>query len=233
MPGVNTRSFVRSAAVPLTIGLLIIGALIAVVFLSASVGNQELPPEAPPFVTPEPPAFSAVDVKQRSGDGFIVTTQTSSGTAEEEVTVAESVVIERLTLITAESVQPGDWLTVVGIPNAVKNFSVHSMVVIPGGGTPAEDGIARTPAGFSGHEAARDPRDRPVLGGVVLRIEGNTIYLQGPTSEIAVIAGPEAPARLFRIEPVSVDDIGEGDRIGGFFGSTVEALLVLPGGATG
>jgi hypothetical protein len=228
------RTILRGAALPAVIVVVLLAALIAVVVLSGSVGDDDLPPAAPPIVTPEPSPYTAVDVKQRAGDEFTIVRQTISGTSEEQLTLQGDVTIERLTLIGAEDVEPGDWLTVIGIPDPVKNFSVHSLVLIPGGGTPAEDGVARTAAGFAGHEVARDPRDRPVVGGTVLRVEDGKIFLQGPTGEITVSAGPEAPARLYRVETSSIADIGEGDRLAAEFGSgDLGAVLVLPGGATG
>lgn len=227
------RNIVRGAALPAVLLIALLGALIAVVVVSGNVGGEDLPPAAPPFTTPEPSPFTAVDVKQRSGAELTIVRQTLAGTAEEKLTLPAQTTVERLRLITAEEVQPGDWLTVVGIPDPVKNFSVHSLVLIPGGGSAGADGVARTAAGFAGHEVARDPRDRPIVGGTVVRVESGIIYIDGPTGEIAVSAGPEAPARLFRVEAASVEAIEEGDRLAADFGGTVSAVLVLPGGAQG
>jgi hypothetical protein len=228
------RNIVRGAALPAILVLALLGALIAVVVLSGTVGGDDTPPEAPAFTGPEPIAYTALDVKQRSGDTFTLIRQTTSGTAEESMQFDDALVIERLALIDASGVAEGDWVTIVGVPDPVNNFAVHAIVVIPGGAEPGAGNVVRTAAGFAGHEVARDPRDRPIIGGVVLRIEENVIIIQGPTSEISIVAGPEAPARLYRVESAEVDDIEEGDRLAGVFrdGAT-EAILLLPGGAAG
>jgi hypothetical protein len=213
--------------------LALVGALVAVIIVSRTVGGDDTPPPAPEFQIPDTSPYAAADVKQRSGENLTLILQTRSGTEEQRLELTPQMAVERLTLIDANGVQPGDWVTIVGVTNPVKNFSAHSLIVIPGGGTLAEDGLARSPLGFTGAETARDPRDRPILGGVVVRIENNVLVLQGPTSEIRVTAGPEAPARLYRIESVEIGDISEGDRIASTFDSTVEAVLVLPGGASG
>jgi hypothetical protein len=224
----------RAALLPAVLGLAVLGTLVAVVLVSGSVGGEGVPPPAPPFVRPPGGSISAVDVKQRTGDALTVVRQTVSGTAEETLTIPAGATVERLRLIEAGEVEPGDWLTVIGIPDPVKNFAIHSMVVIPGGGTLEADGAARSAAGFAGHEVARDPRDRPILGGQVIRVEENVIYLEGPTGEIAVTAGPEAPAKLYRFEAATPDAVEEGDRLAADFGAAAIArVLILPGGAAG
>ncbi|MGD9935365.1 MAG: hypothetical protein AB7T37_16845, partial [Dehalococcoidia bacterium] len=98
-----------------------------------------------------------------------------------------------------------------------------------GSPAPGNDGVARSAAGFAGHEPSRDPRARPIIGGPVLRIEEKVIVIGGPTGEIRVTAGLEAPARLYRIEPATLADMTEGDRLAGDFDSPeLGPLLLLP-----
>ena len=219
----------RGAWAPLAGGVLLLTLLGGIVVLSQSVGAGDVPPEPPPFQPPPAVQISASDIKLIDGSRLVIVRQTRAGTSEQELNVPAAAAIERLQAIVPADVVPGDWLTVVGVPNDVKNFSVLSLVIISGAAQPGEDGVARSPAGFAGHEPLRDPRARPILGGPVLRVEDNVITIGGPTGEISVTAGLEAPARLHRIEPASISDMGEGDQLAGEFDSDVPgALLLLP-----
>lgn len=222
-------SMLRGAWAPLAGGVLLLAVLGGIVLLSQSVGAGDVPPEAPPFQPPPSAPVSAADIKLIDGVRLVIVRQTRAGTTEQELNVPAAAAIERLQAVAPADVVPGDWLTVVGVPNDVKNFSVLSLVILPGAASPGDAGVARSPAGFAGHEPMRDPRARPILGGPVLRVEDNVITIVGPTGEIRVTAGLEAPARLYRIEPASISDMREGDQIAGEFDSDMpSALLLLP-----
>lgn len=219
----------RAMWIPLVGGLALLGILLGVVVLSQSVGTDDIPPAAPPFQAPPVNPISSADVKLVDGPRLVIVRQTRAGTEEQELTVPAAARIERLQRIEPAGIRVGDWLTVIGVPNDVKYFSAQALIVIPGGGVPSTGGVVRSPAGFAGYESSRDPRTRAIIGGPVTAVDGIVVRLQGPTGEIRVTAGPEAPARLYRIEPASAEDIAEGDRIAGAFDAdTLDAVLLFP-----
>jgi hypothetical protein len=106
--------------------------------------------------------------------------------------------------------------------------------VIAGFAGPDADGVARSPGGFAGHEASRDPAERPVLGGVVERLDGNQATLRTPGGNVTLDLSATAP--LLRLEAAAPDAIHEGDRIAYRPGAApglanAAAALVLTGGA--
>ena len=225
--------------------LVLLGAILAVglvvVVLSQTLGASDVPPKAPPFTAAKASAISVRDVKQK--DGLKLTLIKIEGTTavQQDVTRAAGATVERLTPILAADVRPGDQLTVFGIPNTVKNFSIRTVVVQSGGRL--VDGVARSPSGFAGHEAAKDQLDRPILGGEVIGVEGNDIRVKGPNGTMIVRTEKDGVAkgngitvalvgRLYRLEPGSADAIAEGDRIAANFeAQPLGALLLLPGDA--
>lgn len=219
----------RAAWAPVLTGVAVLALLGTVIVLSQSVGGDDTPSPAPPFQPPAGTTVAAADIKTVDGSRLVIVRQTRSGTEEQEIVTAPGTRVEQLAAIAPSDVAPGDWLTVVGVPNDVKNFAVYALVVIAGSPAAGADGVARSPAGFAGHEPSRDPRARPIIGGRVLAVEGNVITIEGPTGDIRVTAGPEAAARLYRIEPATVADMVEGDRLAGDFDSGPGSpLLLLP-----
>ena len=102
------------------------------------------------------------------------------------------------------------------------------VVVLPAGSAKDANGIARSAAGFLGHEAARDPRDRPVLSSSVARIVPSAIILAGPGGDITLSLSNTAA--LYRLEPATGSAIREGDRIVLMApeGGAPTGVLVLP-----
>lgn len=234
MRPVNRRSVrgnaLRPFALPAGILAVFIGTGIGLVILSQSVGGSDAPPPAPPFVTPVSSSVSALDVKQRDGDVVTLIRQKAEAADERKLTITTGLRIERMTPITTADVRVGEWLTAVGIPNQVKNFAVRALVLLPGGGTPASDGFVRSAGGFVGHESSQSQDDRPILGGTVERIEGSTIVLTTVAGTVNVRA--EAGTPIFRLEPGSANDVGEGARLAGTFGESdpVSVLVQRPAG---
>ncbi len=212
-------------ALPALILLVFIGAGVGLVVLSQSVGGSDAPPAAPPFVTPAASNVSALDVKQRDGDVLTLIRQKAEATDERKLTLTPGIRIERLTPINTADIQAGQWLAAVGIPNQVKNFAVRALVVIPGGGTPASDGFVRSAGGFVGHESSQSQDDRPILGGIVERVEGSTIFLTTIAGPVQVRA--EAGTPIFRLEPGTADDVGEGARLAGIFAEADPVALLV------
>lgn len=217
----------RAVWIPVVGALAVLGILLGLVLLSQSAGGGDVPPAAPQFQPPPVNPVSSADIKIVDGTRLVIVRQTRAGTEEQDVTVPAGAQIERLQRIDPAGVRVGDWLTVIGVPNDVKNFSAQALIVIPGGGAPSADGVVRSPAGFAGFEWSRDPRTRVIVGGPVAAVDGIVIRLQGPTGEIRITAGPEAPARLYRIEPASVGDFAEGDRVAGAFDANALAAVLL------
>ena len=219
----------RAAGLPLACLVAVLVAGIAVVVLSHTVGGSDEPPAAPAFSKPADPAYTALDVKQKNGDTLTLIKQLGETAVQQEFVPQSGLAVERLKPITAADVQPGDWVTVVGIADDVKNFSVHFIVVFPAGTTTPADGVARSKGGFLGHEIARNALDRPILGGAVEKVQGKDVILKGPLGPITVAFGPEAKVRAFRVEPSAAGAIGEGDRLAGVFnGTSTASVLVLP-----
>ena len=227
MTTITSRRGLPAWLAPVALLLLIASAFATVLLLSRRAAAPDVPPEPPAF---RPPAaarpVSAHDVQQ------VVAGRVTLSDGSRDVPLAPDVRVEVLRPIPPDQVRTGDWLAVIGIANEVRNFSIRSLVLIPGGGAPDAEGVVRSPGGFVGHEASRDQSERPLLGGVVTASDGRTVTLQGPTGPVTVDLAPNAPLR--RLAEARPDEIREGDRIA-FAGtggvSDARAVLVLPGGA--
>jgi hypothetical protein len=217
----------RGGLVTLVSLALLVAAGVGVVLLSQTVGGSDMPKAAPPFAAPPGAGTVALNVKSRAGSTVTAVEQKGGNAVQRDIQIPESAKIERLRPIRAADVQPGDFVTAIGIKNEYKNFAIHSIVVHPAGtGTPI-DGVLKSGAGFYGHEVAKEAVDRPVFGGVVIRVSGDDLILTGPTGEAIVTASPGG--RLYRLEAATVSDIAEGDRIAGAFNpGPAAAVLVVP-----
>jgi hypothetical protein len=223
---VNRRSSRAWLPLLLLVTLLLVG-VGAVILLARRSGRSDLPPEPAPFVAPSPARpVVALDVQQSAGGRLTL----SDGSRD--LAPHPDARVESLRAISSAEVRPGEWMTVIGIPNEVRNFSIRSIVVLPSTATPDADGVRRSPAGFAGHEASRDGSERPLLGGQIEQVEGERVTLAGPSGPVTVTLGPLAP--LYRLEPADAAAVREGDRIA-FLSApsldTATAVLVLPGGA--
>jgi hypothetical protein len=212
---------------PAVPALLLLGALAAVLVLARRAAAPDVPPEPPAFQTPAPARpVVALDVLQVAAGRLAL----SDGSRD--VALSPNARIEVLRPESAAGVRPGEWLTVIGVANEVRNFAIRSLVLSEGGGAADAEGVLRSAAGFAGHEAARDQTERPLLGGVVERVEGQRLVLRGPTGPVTVDLSPNAP--LWRLAAAQPADIREGDRIAFPAGTAISdaaGVLVLPGGA--
>jgi hypothetical protein len=116
---------------------------------------------------------------------------------------------------------------VIGIPNEVRNFSIHSIVVLPPGGDAAANGVKRSPGGFAGNEAAPSGVEQVILGGTIERINGAALTLTGPQGPIQVQLTDRSP--IFRLQAGSVDDVREGDSVAakGLSGSAPPSAILV------
>lgn len=222
-----TRRWLPAWLPPAALLLTIVVALGSVILLARRSARPDVPPEPPAFQPPAPVRpFTALDVQQVSGGRLTL----SDGSRD--VALRPDARIEVLRPVALDVVRAGDWLGVIGVANEVRNFSIRSLLLIPNGGSPDSEGVVRTPGGFAGHEAARDPAERPILGGVVTAFDGRTATLQGPTGPIMVDFTANAPLR--RLTDARAEEIREGDRLafpGGGSLANAPAVLVAPGGA--
>ena len=220
---------IRGLALPVACLVAIVGVGGVVIGLSQTVGGSDERPPPPAFTGPAAAVITVLDVKQRNGDKLTLIKQIGETATQQEFVVTPGLAVERLRPITAADVQPGDWVTVIGIPDDVKNFSIQALIVFPAGATTSADGVARSKGGFLGHETARDPNARPIVGGVVERVTGKDIVLKGPDGSITVQFGPEAKARAYRLEAATPADVKEGDRMAAAYtGTTATSVLLLP-----
>ena len=236
--------------------LAVLAAGTGVIFLSQKVGGSDEPPKAKAFVAPLKSSFTALDVKSRDGGRLTLIEQKGETAVQRELILTDAVKIERLSRITPADLKVGDWVTLIGIPNEVKSFAIHSVVVLPAGAGERVDGAARSAGGFLGYEASRNANDRPLLGGTVEGVDQTPcpapgaaapggvpgqgapaqtseapvcgdIRLKVPTGSATVHIEPGG--RFYRLETVTGADVKEGDRLAGNFGSGPPAtLLVLP-----
>ena len=223
--------------VPAALGLAVLATLIAVIVLSQRVGDDDLRPQAPPFAyAGERPTTVRLTVKQ-AGDGKITLVEDAAkgapAPAAREFALGIETVIEVLTPVeSAAQVNAGDWVSVVGIPNEVRNFTIHAVVVLRAGSEPDAEHVKHSAAGFAGYEAGIDGSDRVLVGGPVERVDGNVLTLRGPSGSITVQLTAGAP--IYRLAAGTLADIHEGDRVavqGMTATGTPSAILVQPAGS--
>ncbi len=209
-------------------------ALGAVVVLSQRVGNEHLRPEPPPFSYQPTPATVRMTVKQAGAGRLSLVGDAPKGEAAppaHEIVPSAGTRIELLRHIDVATVMVGEWMAVIGVPNEVRSFSMHALVLLPEASTADADGVARSPGGFAGNEAGDNPGDRVVLSGPVEAVNGNTVTVRTSAGPVVVTLTDAAP--LYRIESGSVGEVHEGDRVALLASeSTSEAptaLLVQPG----
>lgn len=198
--------------VPVVLLGIVLAGLAGIVVVSQRVGKENLRPEAPPFSPPAvfPANYQRLVVRQVSGSTITLGTDSTSGGSESKATTFDGsggAAIEILSPATADTLQSGEWMSVIGIKNSVRNFTIHQLVVLPKGSMPDADGVARSAAGFGGYEAATDENDRVAFGGAITNVEGDVVTLDGPDGAITVQLSDRAP--LFRLAAGKAGDIRE------------------------
>ena len=220
-----------SWVLPAALAVAAAGTIVAVVVLSQHVGNDNIPPQPGAFsYAPPAPGFVRLSVRQVAGGKVTAVEDAPKGApapAPRDITAGPNTIVEILEPAKATAVQPGDWVSVIGITNLVRNFSIHSVVVIPGG-KPSADGVGRSPGGFGGDEASSNLADRVIFGGPVTQVNGDTLTLTGPAGPITVELTASAP--LYRLKARTLADVAEGDRIAvrGVDLSAPDAVLAQP-----
>ena len=224
-------------AVVLVLALLVGGG--AVAFTVSQSAGSDAPPEAGPFLTPAAARPAAIfDVREANGPSLTLLPANIEGESL-TVTLAAGVVFEALVPGLPSRIEPGQWLTFIGERDPVRNFVIRQVIAITEPGAPHADGLARSPAGFTGAELVSNPDQRPVLWG---RVEAITQRAEEGGAEVT-LAGPDGPITvqifaampLFFVEPYD-GPIIDGDRIAtrapaGTSPASAEAVLVAPQGA--
>lgn len=209
-------------------GMLLVLALIAVLVVS---GREKEPPRPGPFALPTAARpVAAADVQQVRPGSLVVA---GSG-GNETAALRPDVQVYRLAPARAADAVPGDWVTVIGIPNEVLNYTIRRVVIIPAAlsPTPDGDGLPRIPAGFAGHEAQLDQKERPLMFGRVERVQGNQIALITRAGPFTLDTG--STKLLSRLTGVDAAAIRAGDHAAWFTAgasgrlSEATALLVSP-----
>lgn len=196
---------------------LIVGGGIAAFTLSRPATSDA--PSPPGAFAPPPPAspVARYDVREASGGALTLAPASHEGaplTARPRAGAA----VEALLPLAPDGVAPGHWITVIGEPDPVRNFVIRRIVVLREPSAPAADGLARSPAGFTGAELSADPAWQPVLWGPVLSVapapdagEGAVeAALDGPDGPVMLLLAPGAP--LFAVEAWAAP-VAEGDQL--------------------
>lgn len=187
--------------------------------LAWALNRDNLPAPAAAFRAPAPvlPAY-VYDVKEAGTGGLVIASADGS-----DIRVPRPVAID--SVVQAGALKVGDWVNVIGIVDEVRNFSIRAILVLPEHGAAGADGVARTPAGFSGLETRRDPAERIIIGGEVVRLDAGTATLLGPAGEITLTVRQDA--QIFRVEKGDPAAIRAGDRLAARQAAAADTLLPL------
>ncbi|MBI5947338.1 MAG: hypothetical protein HY875_04290 [Chloroflexi bacterium] len=231
------RRPLRQWLVPLVVGVLVLAGVIAVVVLAQQAGTSDAPPEPGAFVPPAAIGQTvAFDVQQAQSGKLNLASPSGPQAARfkasvRDLALPDSTPVEVLTSSKLTDVRPGDWVTVFGVFNEVRNFAIRSVVVIRDPGKPLDDGFVRSPAGFLGDEAAKDQAERPILGGLVESVGDKSLVITGATGAVTITLSATPP--LYRLVAANMGAIVEGGRAAFLLpaGAGIEAttaVLVLP-----
>ena len=184
---------------------------IAVTVFAATVGlawqlnRDNLPAPPPTFRAPAPGIpVNVYEVKEANANGLVLASADGA-----DIRIPRPAAVDAV--VQGGSLRAGDWVNVAGIADEVRNFSIRAILVLPEHGPAGADGVARTPAGFTGLETRRDPAERIIVGGQVVRVDGETATLLGPAGEITLTIKQDA--QLFRVEKGDPAAIRAGDRL--------------------
>jgi len=197
------------AAAPVALAVLLLLALGAIVVLARRASESDAPAEAGAFAFAATQHTAAWNVERVEG-----ATLTVSGGPQGtfDLALPPATPIEVLEPMAPSEIAPGASLTVVGVPNEVKNFAIRLLVIIPSATEAGDGGVARSPAGFAGHEAARDQKEAPLMGGVVESVVAGQVTVRAPAGMVDVSLTGGAPVSRLHSAPEGYP-IRSGDRI--------------------
>ena len=213
----------RSWLLPTLVGGLAIAVVALTIGLAWALNRDDLPSKPAAFRAPADVIPTNVyEVKAADAEGLILASADGS-----DIRVPRPATID--TVVPGSALKAGDWVNVIGIVDEVRNFSIRAILVLPEHGAAGPDGVARTPAGFSGLETRRDPAERIIMGGQVVKADATTATLAGATGEITMTLTPAAEVlTVAKGDPASVR---AGDRLASaqaaIAGSALPAAIVI------
>lgn len=182
---------------PAGLGLAFIVLVAVTLFLAHRASRSDAPAEPPPFAGPVK-VNPTMPFDVENANAGTVNLQSGLSAQSLQIALSTSAPVELLEAVAPSTIAPGEVLTLFGIPNEVKSFSIRLIVLMPVGSPFDADGIARSPAGFAGHESERDQAERPILSGTVTSTSGKTVSLATPGGPVTVDLEPTAPLRRLR-----------------------------------
>lgn len=207
--------------------LVVAGLLAAVVLASRQTGQGEAPSPAPAFEGIPGLPFERFSVRTLNGANAVLVADAQPGQSTDRTLELDlaGASIEVLRPAGPGAIRAGDHVTVVGVQNDVQNFSIRS-VVIQREATTSDDGVARSPLGFLGHEASADAAERVLLGGLVQSATGDSFVLDRGAEPVTLTLS--SLAVVYELGPGSADDVAPGDRLAMLEAAGAPRLLVLP-----
>ena len=208
----------RAWLLPASVAAIAVAVVTITVGLAWALNRDDLPPAPPAFRAPAPiTPVNVYEIKEANADGLVL----GSADGATDIRVPRPTTID--TVLQGGSLSAGDWVNVIGIVDEVRNFSIRAILVLPEHGAPGADGVARTLAGFSGLETRRDPAERIIIGGQIVRVDGKSATLNGPAGEITLTLTKDA--QLFRVEKGDPNSIRAGDRLASTQAAVADAAV--------
>lgn len=230
----------RQWLLPGGLAVVLLAIIATVVVLAQQAGETGAPPKPAAFEPPREALEVVVYDVQGVTDGAITFAADLEST--DDLMIPVTARVERLTAMGFAEVKPGDWATVIGVVNGVRNYTIGSVVIMDGFRATSGDTELRSPGGFLGYEAARDLQQRVIVAGLVDSVEEGRFTITTPGGPVSVwLEGTEAagPPPFLHLDESSVADIRTGDRVA--FPATQDgkpdpaatAVLVLDASAVG
>jgi len=231
----------RQWLLPGSLALVLVAIVVTVLVLAQRAGVSGAPPKPAPFEPPREALEVVVYDVQSVTDGTIVF-GASDVDSTEGVAIPAGARVERLSAMGFDEVRAGDWATVIGVVNGVRNYTIGSVVIMDGSPARSGDTELRSPGGFLGYEAARDPQHRVIIAGLIESVEDGRFLITTPGGPVSVwLEETEGagPPPFLRLSESSSADVRTGDRVA--FPATLEgkvdpaaaAVLVLDADAAG
>ncbi len=222
-------------AVPVGLFAALLVMLLGIVVLARNAGKSDVPPEPPAFQRPAGPEFGAYDVERNEGGALKITTGAGQQSVSLDLTLGANDRIWLLDPAEIADVKPPMVVNVIGIPNEVRNYTIHLLAFAPvNGGVNFEGPYIPLADGFAGSETTRDAAERPVVSAVLESFDGRNGVTKTSTGAGTLYLDPGAPVRILRQGKST--DIQPGDRIAFHLGAdgkpdSSKGVLVLTGGA--
>jgi len=221
--------------VPVALAILLLLALVAIVVLARRASQPDAPAEPGAFAFAATQHTAAWNVERVDG---LTLTVSGGPQGTFDLAIPPSTPIEVLEPMAPSEIASGAWLTVVGVPNEVKNFAIRLLVIVVTPGASGDDGLRLSASGFAGHETARDKKEAALLGGVVDSVGASQVTVRTANGTVDVSLAQGAPLRRLRAVGPASDGypVRSGDRVAVHLNSdgtpnVGAGILVFTGGA--